>query len=285
MQREPLSRFLVPVDLSKVSRPLVEYAANLASRYGSDIVIAHVIEEAVLEHVAAGYNVTALREHLEEAARKKMNELARIAIDRGVHVEVYNNIEVGDPAPIISMIAEEVGASEILVASKGWGIKRLIPLGSTAALLAKISRIPVIRLKATRQHDKITIIAKDDPFKEIVVAVNDETTREMIDYVIRLAAKTKPRVYITNASLEDTEKTRAIIDEIADKLSQIEGVNVNRIHIEGDLSRKITVLAEQVDAGIVIIKRRAEERLSEVILGTIVDSLIRRLTRPILVYP
>ncbi len=285
MQREPLSRFLVPVDLSKVSKPLVEYAANLALRYNADMVIAHVIEEAIIEHVAAGYNVTALREHLEDAARKKMSELARIVSDRGVHVEVYDNIEVGDPAPIISMIAEEVGASEILVASKGWGIKRLIPLGSTAALLAKISRVPVIRLKAARQYDKITIIAKDDPFKEIIVAVNDETTVDMINYVIKLAAKAKPVVYVTNASLEDREKTRAIMDEIANKLMQLEGVNVNRIHLEGDLSRKITILAEQVDAGTVIIKRRAEERLSEIILGTIVDSLIRRLPRPLLVYP
>lgn len=285
MQREPLSRFLVPVDLSKVSRPLVEYAASLAARYDADIVISHVIEEAIIEHVAAGYNVTALREHLEEAARKKMNELARIASDRGVHVEVYDNIEVGDPAPVLSMIAEEVGASEILVASKGWGIKRLIPLGSTAALLAKISRVPVIRLKAARQHDKIAIIAKDDPFKDVIVAVNDETTSGMIDYVVRLAAKAKPVVYITNASLEDKEKTRAIMDEIADKLTRIEDVKVNRVHLEGDLSRKITILAEHVDAGIVIIKRRTEERLSEIILGTIVDSLIRRLPRPILVYP
>ncbi len=285
MSREPLSRFLVPVDLSKVSRPLVEYATRLASRYNADIILTHVIEEAIIEHVAAGYDVTALREHLEETARNKMSDLAKIASEKGVYVEIYENIEVGDPAPVISMIAEEVGASEILVASKGWGIKRLIPLGSTAALLAKISRTPVIRLKAVKQHDTVSIIAKDDPFKDIIVAVNDEINREMIDYVVRLVAKTKPSVYITNASLEDKEKTSMLMDEIAEKLASIEGVSVNRIHLEGDLSRKITILAEQVDAGMVIIKRRTEEKLSEIILGTVVDSLIRRLPRPILVYP
>ncbi len=283
MLGNPLTRIMVPVDFSEVSAPLVEYAGRLASRYGSEVVLIHVIEEGIVEHVASGYNVEALVRDLEEHARSRMEELADILRGSGVSVTIYPEMPIGDPAAVISHIAGEEGVSEVLIASKGWGIKRLIPLGSTARLLIKLSPVPVIRLKAVKADDRVDLLgATEDLFNRMLVAVKPGYGEALRDYLPALAEKVKPE--ITLVYIEEEEHSMDFARELEDVL-KARGASVSSMMLSGKPYQRIIEAAEHLEASIVVIERSVREGLRELFMGSTMVNLANKLNKPLMVLP
>jgi len=246
---KPLTRIMVPVDFSTVSSPLVEYAGKLALRYGSEVILIHVIEEGIVEHVASGYNVEALVRDLEEHARSRLEELADILRSIGVNVTIYPDMPIGDPAAVVSHVAGEEGVSEILIASKGWGIKRLIPLGSTARLLVKLSPVPVIRLKAVKTDDRINLLgAVEDLFRRMLVAVKPGYGEAFKSYLLALAENVKPDITLVYIEEEESRleeeyyrldgEAKRLMDEVKVLEEELNALESVRLKIRAGLAAR-----------------------------------------------
>ena len=284
---EPLSRILVPVDFSKITEPLIELAASISARYESEIVLLHVIEEGVVEHIMAGYNISELLPSLEREASRKLGELEKRLVSKGARVQVYPEIPVADPATAIVSVADEVNASEILVASKGWGWKRLLPWGSTARLVIKTARRPVIYVRATKEEDKVRLLYKDeDLFKIILYARKPSHPQKMIEYLISLARKTRGRVVVIQIpeGEETPEGVSKNLEPILDEISY-SGVNVERIVIRGNVVEEIVRAAETIGATSIFTGRSVSRSLQEMILGSTLGKLLGLTKVPIIVYP
>ncbi|WP_062662058.1 universal stress protein [Aeropyrum camini] len=183
-----LEHILLPLDLSEVSKPLALSVAELASRYKSRVTLLHVIEEAMVIHVAGGYDVASLIRSIENNARKRMEEIRKLMEEKGVSVVVHEDVPMGNPGAIISEVAEEVGATEIVMGSKGLGIFRILPLGSTVRETIKISRKPVLRLKTYKEDGQVKVAYNTRLFRKILLGVDRNTSKSMIDYAVNAAS-------------------------------------------------------------------------------------------------
>jgi len=282
---EPLTRILVPVDFSPVSEPLVRLAAVVASKYSSELVLLHVIEEGVVEHVSAGYNVNLVIEEMVEEARRKLERLADSARDAGApRVSVFGEVPVADPAPAIAGVASKIRASEVFVASRGWGLSRLFSLGSTSRLVVKLSPVPVLFLKAVRDDGRVRLLTRGDVFGgTILYAVKSGYTREAVEYLIKLASLTRSRLVLISVE-ENGVKAEDVVGELARRISY-NGVEVEAVASKGKVHEAILKYARAVEANLIYLERRIHSGIRGLILGSTLDRILNSSELPVLVHP
>jgi nucleotide-binding universal stress UspA family protein len=284
---EPLSRVLVPTDFSEVTDPLMKIATYISKKYGSEIVLLHVIEEGLVEHIMAGYNVSELIPTLERESSKKLEALEERLKSEGARVRVYPEIPVADPAVAITSIAEEVNASEILIASKGWGWRRLLSWGSTSRLVVKMSRRPVIYVRASKEKDHVKLLYRDeDFFKNILYARKSSHPKELVEYLISLAKKTKGRVVVIRVpeGEETAENVSKELEPLTEKISY-SGVNVERVIVKGNVTEEILRASEVLGATSIFTGRSISRSLHEIVLGSTLGKILSVTKVPIIIYP
>lgn len=147
---------LVPVDFSPHSVEALLWAARLCACLKAPLEVLHVAHDP---ESAPGYYVQSKRKkHLKrigEAAAEMMEGfLAKVAKDHA-EIETLQGIEPilvhGLPVTRILEIAEQIGASMIVVGSQGrTGLPHLL-LGSKAARVAQLSRVPVTIVKRRKE--------------------------------------------------------------------------------------------------------------------------------------
>ena len=285
--RRPLSHVLVPVDLSAVSKPLALTAGRIARRFEAEVTLLHVIEEGLVIHVAGGYDVESLIRSLEERARRLLGELRGELEALGVKVRVYDDIPVGDPGAVIPEVAEEVGASEIFMASKGAGLERIIPIGSTLKAAVGLTRVPIVRFKVSLgEGGQPEIVAPDDPFEFILVGVDENASKEMIEYSVALAARSGGRLMFLHVA-EEGEPSQYVRNalRLAEKKASEEGVRFESLILSGSPAKVIAQVSEQLPVTSVLVGRTVEKGLVEYILGSTLDRLLKTVRKPLIIYP
>ncbi|BAA79051.2 ATP-dependent universal stress protein [Aeropyrum pernix K1] len=283
-----LEHILLPLDLSEVSKPLAISVAELASRHKSRVTLLHVIEEAMVIHVAAGYDVSSLIRSIEKNAREKLDKIKKLMMEKGANVVVYEDIPVGNPGTVISEVAEEVGATEIVMGSKGLGIFRILPLGSTVRETVKISRKPVIRLKTYKENGHVKVAYSPMLFRKILVGADRNTSKSMIDYAVNAASTDDGKVilaHIIEPPLEEPSYEVKNVFKYGEKAGEERGVEVEIVVARGRPDKMLTAIASQMDASSVLVGRTVERRLSELILGSTLDRLMTLCELPLIVYP
>ncbi len=279
---DPLVRLLVPLDFSPVSEPLLRIAASISKQYSAELVLVHVIEDSIVEHVSAGYNVSLIVSELEREARKKLESFKSMAEELGARATVYDEIPVSDPAAAIAEIASEIRASEVVVASRGWGLKRLFSIGSTSKLLVKLSPVPVLFLRAYKQDDKAAIIVPEGGlFGTIAYAITGTYSEEALDYVTKLASKTKSKIILIHVREKGSGE---FVDEVARKLSY-RGVDVEKVVTTGRPHEAIISYAEAAGASLIFMERRVHEGIKSLFLGSTLDRVLNSSRIPVLVHP
>ncbi len=279
---DPLVRLLVPLDFSPVSEPLLQIAVSISKQYSAELVLVHVIEDSIIEHVSAGYNVSLIVSELELEARRKLESYKSMAEKLGARAAIYDEIPVSDPAAAIAEIASEVRASEVVVASRGWGLRRLFSIGSTSRLLVKLSPVPVLFLRAYKQDDKAAIIVPEGGlFSTIAYAITGTYSEEALDYVTKLASKTKSKIVLIHVRERDSGE---FVDEVARKLSY-RGVDVEKVVTTGRPHEAIVSYAEAAGASLIFAERRLHEGIKSLFLGSTLDRILNSSRIPVLVHP
>jgi nucleotide-binding universal stress UspA family protein len=145
-----MQRILVAVDGSVPSLNAVDFAADLASKYGAELILLTVVphlspeldpaveEYARLEHVQvreAELSLTMADSVLDNARRK--------ARARGI-TRISAEPSFGDPAQAIIAVARDQQADLIVVGSRGHGRLAGLLLGSVAQKVISLAHCPVV---------------------------------------------------------------------------------------------------------------------------------------------
>ena len=138
-----LSRLLVPMDDSEMSKRALKYA--LEHHPDADITVMHVVgAPSSMMGAAAGL---ALADNLEEAAHEHAREILdgarEIADEYGR--EVDTDVEVGSPARAILRRAEEYDA--VVIGSHGGTLAERLLIGNTARTVFNRSPVPVTAVR------------------------------------------------------------------------------------------------------------------------------------------
>ena len=285
---EPLSRILVPVDLSPVSEELVNLAGKLALKYGAEIVLLYVIEESHVIHVLGGYDVSRLISDIEREARDRLAKYADLLDSQGVSVRTYREIPVGDPGSVIPHVALDVGASEILITNKGSRLERIIAAGSTFRIVVKLSRTPVIRVRALKEGDKVRLLASEDLFNHILVCIDDNATKEFTSYLMKLAVKASSRLSVVHVLEREKSmippRIKSLIKSMENSASNA-GIKAESYILTGEPYRIIEDLEKQLNPTSLYLGRTVKRKFSELLLGATLDRLVSVSSKPLIIYP
>lgn len=144
--RPEMKHVLVTVDFSEFDAVAIAYARELASVYGAQLDVLHVVEEVELPGV---YGVEATPMSVPAVRRRVRDELNRFMEKEGADVPYAVHVLEGRPARDISEYAAKLGADLLVIATHGrTGLRRLV-MGSVAESAIRTAPCPVLALRVT----------------------------------------------------------------------------------------------------------------------------------------
>lgn len=135
-----LAKILVPVDFSECSRSAVQFAAGLAKRFGSELVLVHVVDV----YLGTGdmlLDMVRIQADVEKEAKERLEQWAN-----ELQPQPKIIVRTGPPAYEILEAAREIGATAIVIPSHGRGAIARFFIGGVADRVVRHAACPVIVL-------------------------------------------------------------------------------------------------------------------------------------------
>ncbi len=137
-------RILVPVDGSRYSRGAVRLASRLARIHHSEIILLHVLDEAVLAEISRFEDKAreAVLDDMQKTARAFLKDMSREVGTDGTKVTLA--LTRGIPHELILREAKRLDADLIVMGKLGKrGVSRIL-LGSVAERVIEFAPLPVL---------------------------------------------------------------------------------------------------------------------------------------------
>lgn len=135
-----INRILVPIDGSECAYKALDWALDLAEKYGADIELLCVVPTTAFALI--GPSEKEMQEHAKEALEEALN---RTKPKPGL--KISTKILVGRPADKIAEVCKEGGFDLIVVGSRVLGGVKGFFLGSVADRVADMAQCPVVIVK------------------------------------------------------------------------------------------------------------------------------------------
>ena len=143
-----IRRILAPTDFGDCAAPAVRYAAELAEKLGAELVLLHVVPDAVLalpDAVMPTPTPVADLEALTEAGKTGLANL--IAAEKLERLNPRTEVRIGSPAQEVIAAAADLDADILCIGTHGrGGIARVI-LGSVADMILRHAPCPVLSVR------------------------------------------------------------------------------------------------------------------------------------------
>jgi nucleotide-binding universal stress UspA family protein len=136
------TRVLLATDGSKDAELATTTAVDLANSTDCELHIVYV-EQAVYVPGGAGFRSGVPSGHLEQQARKQLDAMVEKVGSAGGEV-AEAHLNVGDAAPEIVALAEDIEAGLIVMGSRGQGGIRRALLGSVSDAVVRHAHCPVL---------------------------------------------------------------------------------------------------------------------------------------------
>lgn len=179
------SKILVPTDFSPVADRALDYAMHLAATLGAKVVLLHVLAYPYDWYYWEAEALDGLRHEVEETALRKLRGL----VPPEASVAVRPRLDLhSDVASTVLRVAEDEGASLIVMGTHGWAEERTA-LGSVAAQVTRRSTCPVLSLDERATAEQV--------FPRVLVPVDlSEPAAEALRVGVAFAAALGGRVEV-----------------------------------------------------------------------------------------
>ena len=145
MHNNRFSKILVAIDGSEYSTKAFEYAIDISNKYGSKIVLFHVIVSPVYAYGIEGTIVLEPDERLTADGRNILKIKRDQAMKEGIEVE--SKLVEGHPSEKIVIEANEGSYDLVVMGSRGLGRVKSFLLGSISDRVSHYSECPVLIVK------------------------------------------------------------------------------------------------------------------------------------------
>lgn len=144
----PIRRILVPTDFAECSLPAVRLGAELAHKFGAELILLHVVHDLALampDAVMPTPLPTPDLGQLTDAAKTGLANL--IARENLAYLKPQTEVRIGSPVPEIVAAANDLKADLLCVGTHGrTGLAHLL-LGSQAERIIREAPCPVVTVK------------------------------------------------------------------------------------------------------------------------------------------
>ncbi|MEJ2045347.1 MAG: universal stress protein [Reinekea sp.] len=164
--RPDISKILYASDISKGSRPAFRHAVKLAHQFDAELTYIHVLEtlpSSSKDLTSRGYfsdtdlakRESAALEFLDKAVRERIKNFFDTEMSGlSISVPVSFRIESGSVARSILSVADELGASMIVMGARKQSVVERLLLGSTSNKVLHHAKMPVLIVPLTDQDSE-----------------------------------------------------------------------------------------------------------------------------------
>jgi nucleotide-binding universal stress UspA family protein len=283
---------VVGFDGSEIARATLSVAAR---RLGSDdrLVVAHAVAVPITM-LEAPYYDRALEQSRTHGQR--VLEHANGALPSGAHADL--RLVEGPPARTLVELAQEVGADEIAVGSRGFGSFRAAALGSTSHALLHESDRPVLVVTRRAVERELRLAATPGeaakPPTLVVGYDGSDNARAALDYARRRVGDAGGRVVAVCASYAPADWLGApyyqlALDEYQERAREVIRSLEDRPDVETDVVlappiEALTHVAQARDASEIVVGARGLGRFRAA-LGSVSHGLLHEADRPVVIVP
>lgn len=296
-----IERILVPLDFSPASIEALHHAVWLAKQFRSAIHLVHVHPSDEASSVpGAGH----LLFQSAEAIDRLNEELTGI---HQKHVPTFRpencHIRGGQPYQEIVLLAREIDADLIVLATRGHsGLKHLL-LGSTAERVVRNAPCPVLvarkrkqRGKASREAFAVRTILVPTDFSECSLAGTEYAAflARTLGATLRLFHAIYPYtnyVFVDRAGVrlsglaEAVEETARQEMDALKQMAFLRGLPVETEILPGHAVDEICAAAGEPDVDLIVTSTHGRTGLKHALIGSVAEHVVRYAERPVLVVP
>jgi nucleotide-binding universal stress UspA family protein len=266
---------LCGVDESAHAAQAARLAADLAVRLGVRLVLLHVAPEPWVSAHTPDHH----EELQKEMAFERAGHLATVLdpIDVGPIAPVQRAVEFGHPVEVMRASATELGATCLVVGSRGQGAVEEVLVGSTSGALAREAPCPVILVPGEpaawneRSADDTIVCGVDGSDSSLAAARKAGELAQRLDARLVLAT-----VFET---LRD-EAPDTVVEEIR---AAAPDVRISFESLNGAPSNELLELARRREARLVVVGSRGRSPVRGAVLGSVSARVVQEADRPVMV--
>lgn len=272
-----MKRILIPTDFSKYSEEALKVAAQIAKKYGSEIILLHMLElpHETSDVMGGGKTIPEIMFYKNKAIGN-LEKLMDSKYLKGINVS--EAIEFKKAYEGILDASEKNNVDLIVMGSHGTsGFDELL-VGSNAEKVVRLSKIPVLVVKKEAKEFKASnFVFASDFSKE-----TRKPFRKMIEFAKIFDSNLYLVMICTPNSFKTTNESERIIrDFVAD--FDIENYS-SHIYNDTNIENGIVNFANSVDADLIGICNHGRTGLSHFFNGSISEDLVNHAVRPIITF-
>jgi nucleotide-binding universal stress UspA family protein len=288
-------KILLPLDGSEVAELVLPYAAELAGRMGSELILFHVSEHGHLHH-----------ERMDQIYLDRLAENAFSGVgagQSGAQIKLRTIMEAGEPAEDICKFVERNGISLIMITSvAATGLRIGKTLGSVADHVCRTVSVPVMIVRPQyieRTRDQLRVINRillpldgSDASKEALPVTTELAGKLKVPLTLfQMAHVVRPYADITHSDLyiDYAKVTEDEVKIIRDEMSELEkdlrdqGLDVAYAVTTGsDAADEIIKMGETTYVDLVVMATHGRSGLRRWALGSVAEKVLRHGDRPLL---
>ncbi|OZV68026.1 universal stress protein [Winogradskyella aurantia] len=275
-----MKRIIVPIDFSEHSEYALEAAANLAQKYGSELIVLHMLELSNAILTSNGESINEEAVFYLKLAEQKFDAFLDKPYLEGIkitpivkHFKVFS--EVND-------VANELNANLIVMGSHGVsGVKEVL-VGSNTEKVVRHSDIPVLVIK----HNPIlldfenAVFASDFSDEAITPYINAKVTFKKLGAQMHLVYVNSPDGNF-RSSAEIDKKVSLFLKKADGDLD-----NLSNVHIVSDYSIEKGILnfANMIGADLIAVATHGRKGLAHFFEGSISEDIANHSTLPVMTF-
>lgn len=288
------TRILLATDGFQEAQQAAGLAVEIAKSTDSELHVVHVEDVPVM---AEAYAMPDAQPENEQAARELLDEQAEAMEEAGAAI-VERHLRAGRPADEIIDLAEEVGAGLIVTGSRGGGGLQRLLMGSVSETVVRYAHCPVlvVRGKRTTTFPMPIILATDGSEDSALAAkaaveLSNKTGSEL--HLVHARDVTPPTHYYPRGAgveqhtfaqeVAQGTKELELLDRQARQVEEAGGEISETYDRVGPAPREIVTLAEEIEAGLIVMGSRGLRGLERMLMGSVSESVVRHAHCPVLV--
>lgn len=276
----PMKKIIVPVDFSEHSEFALEAAANLAQKFGSEIIVLHMLElsNAIISSASDALNQEAV--FYLKLAEQKFDTFLDKPFLEGVkitpivkHFKVWH--EVND-------VAKEHNADLIVMGSHGAsGIKEVL-IGSNTQKVVRHAHIPVLVIK----HNPILmdfengVFASDFTEEAIQPYLKARSTFDLLGAQMHLVYVNSPDGNF-RSSAEIDKRVINFLKKADGNLDQLKSVNIVSDY---SIEKGILNFSNVIGADVIAVATHGRKGLAHFFEGSVSEDIANHSTLPVMTF-
>jgi nucleotide-binding universal stress UspA family protein len=287
-------KFLVPVDFTDITNPLLKVAKFLALKHNASVILLHAVSPVIYLPYPESFGITPINlsklAELEtksiESAKKRLEALGDFLAELSVDIVV----DVGEPSEVI--LAKEEMADLIILGSHSKGLVERILIGSTSERVAKYCHKPLLILKGKAPesfknvclaHDLskhaqsafeffLNLVPPEEDGKLTLLHVEETIELPMVDALTEGLTKKieEEKINYLNSFLERAKEKGWKAELVVKKYS--------------NTADGIVEFIKEGDYDLLVMGSRGLSGLKRVLLGSTSSQVLRRAEVPILIH-